>query len=128
MEPAVEVFTVRKNDEKRHFMLIEGKPIEVPGYKEAFGEMLDEPHPTHTIEVKGKQVHPARYSLYWAGFELYKPKSAEALAAMRERREEKAAERELAKEVDEAPLFADQIKFEAKQRSTFSTSENQFEK
>lgn len=50
---------------------------ECSGYEEGFGSMLLEPHWARTIEVRGQAVHPHRYSLCWAGYELYRPKSAE---------------------------------------------------
>lgn len=46
-----------------------------------------------TIEVRGERVRPHRYSLCWAPYELYRPKSAEELAALRASREQKKAER-----------------------------------
>jgi hypothetical protein len=68
--------------------------------------MLLEPHPTAGFMHKGQFCRTHRYSLCWADFPLYEPKSAEQLAAARGRREEKAVERS----ADENPLFADQIR------------------
>lgn len=92
----------------RHFIVEDGKAREVPGYRETFGPMLTEPDLSRTIEVKGELVHPHRYELHWSGFEPeYRPQSAEALAAAREKREQKAIEKEAA-----GSLFADQIRAE----------------
>src|ERR1700722_4431131 len=75
-------------------------------YEPLFGELLEEKHPTRTIEAKGQQVPVSRYELVWGALELYHPRSAEALAAAREKREERAVERD----VEENPLFAAQIR------------------
>jgi hypothetical protein len=106
--PAATVFTVRhiETGERRHFMLPDGKPVEVSSYQEGFGSLLLEPHPTMRIEVRGQMVAPHRYSLCWSSIETYKPRSAEALAAARERREERNIERQ----ADENPLFSQQIR------------------
>jgi hypothetical protein len=53
-----------------------------------------EPDLTRTIEVRGEQVHPHKFSLCWAGYELYNPKSAEDLAKLRVSRERGKAERQ----------------------------------
>ena len=65
-----------------------------------------EPHPTRTIEVRGETVHPHRYSLTWAGYELYEPKTAEELAKLRHSREQKREERADRKWEEENPLLA----------------------
>ena len=64
--PAATCYSVTNGVSKRHFIVRDGKPIEVADYKQAFGSMLDEPHPTMRIEVKGRMVAPGRYSLCWA--------------------------------------------------------------
>jgi len=61
---------------------------------------------SRTIEVRGQVVHPHRYSLCWAPYELYVPKTAEQLAALRESRERGKAEREERKFREENPLLA----------------------
>ena len=107
---AATVYSVRHKDtgERRHFTLdAEGLPHECGSYQEGFGPMLMEPHPTRRIEVRGQVVAPGRYSLCWAGYDLYVPRSAEQLAAARDRREQNALERE----ADDS-LFADQIRAE----------------
>src|ERR1019366_7436789 len=84
------VFTVRnKAGEKRHFTVEDGRLRECARYEEGFGEMLNESHPTLRIEVRGEKVAPHRYSLNWAGYELYVPKTAEQLASLRVSREKK---------------------------------------
>jgi hypothetical protein len=109
---AATVYTVRNAaGDKRHFMLKDGKPVEVSGYKEGFGDMLFEPHPTRGFEHQGKRVAYHRYSLCFAPYHEYKPKSAEQLAAARSRREERAVERF----AEANPLFEDQIRAEQAQ-------------
>ena len=106
---AATVFTVRNDQgDKRHFTVEDGRVVEHASYEAGFGPMLLEPHPTRTIEVRGQMVHPHRYSLCWAPFELYEPQTAEQLAAARVKREERAVERE----AEKSPLFADQIRDE----------------
>jgi hypothetical protein len=92
---------------KRHFTVdAEGKVTEYATWEQGFGDMLLEPHPTRTIEVRGQQVHPHRYSLCWAGYELYEPKTAEQLASLRVNRERGKAEREEKRWAAENPLLA----------------------
>ena len=68
--------------------------------------MLLEPHSTRTIEVRAQMVHPHRYSLCFAPYELYRAKSADHLAALRDSRERKKEERLDAKWAEDNPLFA----------------------
>ena len=75
-------------------------------YEELFGEMLSEPHPTRTDEVRGERVPCPRYELCWSALERYAPRSAGQLAAARIKREEKAVE----DEARENPLFAEHIR------------------
>lgn len=77
-------------------------------YEPLFGELLTAPHPTRTFENRGQTVAAPRWSLCWSALELYEPKSAEQLAAAREKREAKAVEKEAA----DSPLFADLIRAE----------------
>ena len=108
--PAATVYTVRHEQtlEKRHFVLRDDKPVAVDSMEAGFGAMLLEPHPTIRIEVGGEMVAPHRYSLCWAGYDTYKPRSAEQLASDRQRREERKVERA----AHEQPLFAEQIREE----------------
>lgn len=94
------------------FILRNGKPIDIDNYKEAFGDMLLEPHPTMRIEVWGEMVAPHHYNLCWALIETDKPRSAETLAAAIQRREERA----MGREAEENPLFAEQIRAEGMKR------------
>ena len=104
---AATVFTVKNAiGEKRHFTVQHGEVQECESYEQGFGSMLHEPHPTMTIEVGGKTVHPHRYSLCFAPFELYYPKSAEQLAASRAIREKNKKERDDKKWAEEHLLFA----------------------
>ncbi|HZY84002.1 MAG TPA: hypothetical protein VFE78_04180 [Gemmataceae bacterium] len=75
-------------------------------YEELFGKLMHEKHPTLTFEFKGQQVPADRYELVWRALEEYHPRSAEALAAGRVKREENAVE----KAAQENPLFAEQIR------------------
>lgn len=104
---AATVYVVKNAKEvKRHFTVTDGQVVECAGYEEGFGSMLLEPHPTQTIEVKGQRVHPHRYSLCWAPYELYHPKSAEQLSALRVSRERGKEERADKKFAEENPLLA----------------------
>lgn len=99
----------------RHFVMEDGAPREVEGYREAFGEMLTEPDPDRVIEVKGQTVHPHRYQLHWSGFEPdYRPRSAEQLAAAREKRKAKEddAHRQAVEEAAEGSLFPEWVREE----------------
>lgn len=75
-------------------------------HEDVFEGMLDEEHPHLTIEVRGQHIPRKRYQHYWSALELYHPKSAEGLAALRESRERKREERADAKWLEENPLFA----------------------
>jgi hypothetical protein len=108
LQAAATVYTV-VNDagDKRHFLTgDDGNVREVASYQEGFGSMLLEPDPARTIELRGQKVHPHRYSLCWAPFELYRPTSAEELAALRVSRERGRPEREQRKFEQENPLLA----------------------
>lgn len=109
--PAATVYMVRheRTGEKRWFVLKDGEPVAVASMEAGFGDILFESHPTRRVEVQGESVPTHRYSLCWAPIETYKPKSAEALAALRESREHKRQQQELAKAVEDMPLFAEQI-------------------
>src|ERR1051325_4441661 len=100
------VYTV-KNDkgERRHFTVEDGQVVAHASHEAGFGDMLNEPHPTMTIEVKGEKVHPHRYSLCWASIELYHPKSAEQLAALRATRKANKKKRDDEKWAQDTPLL-----------------------
>lgn len=111
MKPAATVFTAKHTTTgaKRHFMLRDGTPYEVASYEAGFGEMLLESHPTRGFTDKAGVFHRYHhYSLCFAPFHEYQPKSAEALAAARVKREERAVE----KTAEALPLFAEQIREE----------------
>lgn len=104
---AATVYTVRRGDERRHFMLRDGEPVEVESKEAGFGDMLYEPHPTQGFtDQTGQFHHFHRYSLCWSGYEIYEPRTAAQLAEARARREERAVEA-LA---EAQPLFADEIR------------------
>jgi hypothetical protein len=84
----------------------DGRIEKADRYEPLFGDLLQEKHPTRTVEVRGQRVPVGRYALCWQALELYRPKDAEQLAALRESRERNRAEREAQKERGENPLFA----------------------
>jgi hypothetical protein len=103
---AATVYTVKNAaGHARHFTVDGSKVVEHVRYEAGFGAMLLEPHPTRTIKVGGQSVHPHRYSLCWAPFELYVPKTAEQLAALRAIREERKQERAEKRWAEENPLL-----------------------
>lgn len=83
-------------------------------YEEVFSGMLDENHPTKTMEVQGEKVPTRRYQLYWSALERYEPRFAGELARLRANRERRKAEREEKKWAEENPLlaWADRVKEE----------------
>ena len=102
------VYTVRHQDgRKRHFTVdAEGLVHECASYESGFGPMLLEEHPTRGFTDKaGVFHHYHRYSLCWADFPLYSPKSADQLAALRESRERNKAAREQKKYEQQNPLL-----------------------
>lgn len=106
-EVAATVYTAKNSQgERRSFILLEGEPVPCADYKEGFGPMLLEPHPTRGFEYKGQWCATHRYSLCFAPYELYTPLSAEKLAALREARERRAAEKRERKWALDHPLFA----------------------
>jgi hypothetical protein len=74
-------------------------------YETLFGELLEEKHPTRTVEVRGQQVPVGQWELCWQALELYRPQSAEALAKGRETRERNRVAREEAEHRASNPLF-----------------------
>jgi len=61
----------------------DGSVRQAAGYEELFGDLLHEPHPTKRLQVKGEQVPAPRWTLCWSSLELYTPRPAEELAALR---------------------------------------------
>jgi hypothetical protein len=82
-----------------------GEVLDSDRYEDVFQGMLDEKHPTRTMNVKGAAVPMKRYQHYWSAMELYEPQSAEDLARLRASRERRKAERGEAAWREEAPLF-----------------------
>jgi len=107
-QAAATVYTVKNSAGRaRHFTVdAEGRVRECADYKEGFGDMLFEPHPTRTIEVRGQLVHPHRYNLCWSPYDLYEPMTAEDLARLRQSRERKRQERADAQWAADHPLLA----------------------
>jgi hypothetical protein len=110
-EPVAVVFKVYHGEQKlsEHSMYLrrmpDGNVRKSRNYEELFGELLHEPHPTRTLEFKGQVVPAPRWTLGWSALELYEPRSAEQLAALRQTRERNKAERAAARERAENPLF-----------------------
>ena len=101
------VYTIKNGaGRKRHFTVVDGKAKECSGYEEGFGDMLHERHPTRGFTHKGEFCRTARYSLCWAGYEKYEPKTAEELAAMRVKRKANKLERDQKRFEAENPLLA----------------------
>src|SRR5205823_5116661 len=90
----------------RHFTVENGRVTEHESHDAGFGPMLLEPHPTRGFWHKGEWCRTHRYSICFAPYELYEPKTAEQLAALRLSRERKKAEREDTKWAAENPLLA----------------------
>lgn len=105
-KPAATVYTVRKGKDKRHFTVANGQITEHADYKDGFGEMLYEPHPTAGFEHQGEWCPYHRFSLCFAPYDLYHPKTAEQLAALRVSREQKRTEREAKAWAEANPLLA----------------------
>jgi hypothetical protein len=76
------------------------------GYEALFGDLLRERHPSYGFERDGVWVAYDRWTVCWSALELYAPKSAEALAALRDTRERNKEERLDARWAEENPLFA----------------------
>jgi hypothetical protein len=105
--PEATVYTVRNDTgDKRYFTIMDGQVVEHATYTDGFGAMLFEPHPTQGFEHAGRWCPYHRYSLCWAGYELYHPKSAEELAALRIARERRRTEREEEAWAARNPLLA----------------------
>ena len=104
---AATLYTVQNDGgEQRHFTIEDGQVVEQASYQAAFGPMLLEPHPTRGFNHQGKWCRIHRYSLCWAPYELYQPKTAEQLAALRLSRDRRKAEREEKQWAAEHPLLA----------------------
>jgi hypothetical protein len=86
--------------------LPDGQIRKADSYEPLFGEMLEEKHPTRTVEVRGRQVPVGRYELCWAALERYEPRSAEQLAQLRATRERRRQERQDQRWAEENPLLA----------------------
>jgi hypothetical protein len=104
---AAVVYTVKNKDgDRRHFTVTDGKVVPCASYEEGFGDLLHAKHPTRGFEHKGAFVRTHRYSLCWAGYDLYHPKTAEQLAALRVSREKGKADRADKKFAEDHPLLA----------------------
>jgi hypothetical protein len=115
-EPAATAYKVYRGEKRltEHSVYVrqmpDGQVLHADSYEPLFGELLHEKHPTRTIEVFGQRVPAGKYELCWSALELYEPKSAEELAALRVTRERKAEERAVAQAIGANPLFAEQIR------------------
>ena len=105
---AATVYTVRHQEtgEARHFTVgADGDVTECASYEAGFGPMLLEPHPTKGFEHGGRFRRSHRYSLCWAPYDLYQPRTAEQLAALRAGRARRKAERERKQWAEDNPLL-----------------------
>ena len=84
----------------------DGRLMKADRYEPLFGDMLTEPHPYKTMEIRGERVPVGRYELCWGPLDLYKPRDADQLAAIRISRERGRAEREQKRFEAENPLLA----------------------
>ncbi len=115
-EPVATAYKVYRGDERltEHSAYLrrmpDGQVLHAASYEPLFGELIHEKHPTRTVEVRGQPVPVGRYELCWSALELYEPKSAEELAALRVTRERNAEKRAVAQAIGANPLFAEQIR------------------
>ncbi len=86
------VFVMRRPD---------GTITKSKNHEELFGDLLKEKHPTRGFEHNGTWCAFDRWTLVWSALELYKPRSAEALAQLRATRESNKD----AKFAEDYPLF-----------------------
>ena len=90
----------------RHFTVEDAKVVEHASFEAGFGSMLLEPHPTRGFEHRDAWCRIHRYSLCFAPYDFYEPKTADQLAVLRVGRERRKAEREDKKWAEENPLWA----------------------
>jgi hypothetical protein len=106
-QPAATVYAVKNPaGEIRHFTIENGVVVAHESYQTAFGPMLLEPHPTRGFQHQGRFCPIHRYSLCFAPYERYEPKTAEELAALRASRERRKAARERLRWEEQHPLWA----------------------
>jgi hypothetical protein len=123
-EPAAVVFKVYRGDERtsENALFIrkmpDGRLLKNQRYEPLFGDMLFETHPSKTMEFRGEQVPVPRYELCWSALEIYRPRDAEQLAALRVSRERGKQERSDRKWAEENPLlvWADKVNRDAEER------------
>ncbi len=111
--PVATAYKVCKGDLKlseKSFFLREmpGGLVQVAeSYEPLFGDLLDDPHPTRKLELlRGEVVAAPRWTLVWRALELYHPKDAEQLAALRVSREAGKTRRADAKFAEKSPLLS----------------------
>jgi hypothetical protein len=84
----------------------DGQVRQADSYEPLVAELLHEPRPTLTIEVRGRHVPASRYELCWSALERYEPCSAEQLARRRATRQRRRQERQDRQWAEENPLLA----------------------
>lgn len=84
----------------------DGQVAKADSYEPLLGDLLQQKHPTRTVEVRGQQVPVAHYELCWSALVLYHPKTAQELAERRATRERRKQEREDLRFAEENPLLA----------------------
>jgi hypothetical protein len=67
------LYTVKNGGKQRHFTVEDGRVVEHAGYKEAFGPLLVEPHPTRGFRRDGKWCPIPRYSLCSSPYDRVRP-------------------------------------------------------
>jgi hypothetical protein len=84
----------------------DGQVHKATSYEQLFGDLLQEKHPTRTVEVRGEQIPIDRYELSWSALEIFHPLSADQLAALRFSRARGKQTREQKRWEKENPLLA----------------------
>lgn len=111
-EPVATVFKVYQGDKRLSEnavylrQLPDGSIRQARAYEPLLGDLLQEMHPTRTLELHGQWVPCPRYSICWSALEHYQPRSAEELAALRASRERNQAQRAREQWVRDNPLLA----------------------
>lgn len=111
-EPVATVYKVYRGEDRltEHSVFLrrmpDGQVVKADSHEPLFGDLLDEKHPTRTVEVRGRQVPVDKYELCWSALELYYPRTAEELAQTRAIRERRKEERRDQRWAEENPLLA----------------------
>ena len=85
----------------------DGTVRQAKDYEELFGDLLTEKHPVRQFSFKGQLIPAPRWEVIWSALEVYSPKDAATLAALRVSRERGREIRADKKWADDHPLLAD---------------------